>query len=170
MNRSIYSLSAILLTAGCVAQLQADDWVGNNPSHVQTAFEYIWKNEQNNQQELEVLLGIDPVRTEWCAAFVNAVLLKNDIPGSESIHEFPLLAKSFLEWGHAVHPDDVRSGDIVVFPRGNKGWQGHVGFYIGQTVHDDVLFYLILGGNQDQMVSVEKYTAKRALAIRRPID
>ena len=38
------------------------------------------------------------MRTEWCAAFVNAILELEGIPNNNH-HKFPLLARSFLEWG-----------------------------------------------------------------------
>ena len=138
---------------------------------VELAQGYIGLHERNHRGQLHQLTGVDPVRTEWCAAFVNAVLELDNIPNLHDVGSTaPLMARSFLSWGLPIESENIQRGDIVVFPRGNQGWQGHVGFYIGQTVHDNGLFYLILGGNQDQMVSVEKYTAKRALAIRRPID
>jgi hypothetical protein len=58
-------------------------------------------------------------------------------------------------------------GDIVVFPRGDQGWQGHVGFYVKEQVIDDKLYYYILGGNQKNKVSVELYPADKAIGIRR---
>lgn len=161
--KHLYLLTVVLLSGGCVAT--ANNYQKTYPTHVATAYSYIWKNEQNNAKELEVLLGIDPIKTEWCAAFVNAILEDSNINGSASVSKYPLTAKSFLKWG--VEVDSPQIGDIVVFPRGNLGWQGHVGFYTGTTVYDNIEYYLILGGNQDQMVSVEKYRSNKAIAIRR---
>ena len=39
-----------------------------------TAQPYIGLQERENRKEIKALTGVDPVRTEWCAAFVNAVL------------------------------------------------------------------------------------------------
>jgi hypothetical protein len=58
-------------------------------------------------------------------------------------------------------------GDIVVFPRGNQGWQGHVGFYIETVQVDGIDHYVILGGNQKNKVSYDLYPASKAIAIRR---
>jgi len=121
-------------------------------------------HERQNRAELRELVGVDPVRTEWCAAFVNAVLELEGIPGSESVSDVPLMARSFLEWGSPINPQDIERGDIVVFPRGNQGWQGHVGFYVGRAKNGS---WIILGGNQANQVRYDLYDPKRALGIRR---
>jgi uncharacterized protein (TIGR02594 family) len=127
--------------------------------------ENLGMNERTHRQELKELTGVDPVRTEWCAAFVNAILDLNDIPGSEEVSDYPLTARSFLNWGVPVQTPI--KGDLVVFPRGNKGWQGHVGFYITTKYINGVSYYVILGGNQNDSVSYELYRASSALSIRR---
>lgn len=121
-------------------------------------------NERQNRAELRELVGVDPVRTEWCAAFVNAILEIEGIPGSESVSKNPLLARSFLDWGSPINPQDIQRGDIVVFPRGREGWKGHVGFFIQRS--DDGR-WIILGGNQSNTVRYDYYDPKRALGIRR---
>ncbi len=128
------------------------------------AEEYIGLNEWQNRQQIQRLTGVDPVRTEWCAAFVNAILEIEGIP-SNNIHEYPLLARSFLDWGEAVDPADIQVGDIVVFPRGSQGWKGHVGFYVGKQ--KDSNKWVILGGNQKNSVRYDLYDPNRALGIRR---
>lgn len=133
---------------------------------VKTAHKYLGYNERNNRKEIRELTGVDPVRTEWCAAFVNAVLEEHDVDGSDSVNDYPLMARSFTFWGERVY--EPRIGDIVVFPRGNEEWQGHVGFYIETRTLDDIDYYVILGGNQDNSVSYELFPAYKALTIRRP--
>jgi uncharacterized protein (TIGR02594 family) len=62
---------------------------------------------------------LDPEKTAWCAAFVNAVLAANGVKGTGS-----LAAKSFLTFGK----DDTKSpqrGDIAVV---KSGAGDHVGF------------------------------------------
>ena len=155
------------LIAGCTTS-------GLDPSEVRLsrdnpafkAASYIGYNERTHRQELKEFTGVDPVRTEWCAAFVNSVLDESDIPSNRS-HKYPLTARAFLDWGHKVSKDDIEPGDLVVFPRGNQGWQGHVGFYIKTSVIEGVKYYHILGGNQNNRVSIELYRANRALGIRR---
>ena len=80
-------------------------------------------------------------------------------------HEYPLTARAFLDWGAPVELEDIKKGDLVIFPRGNEGWQGHVGFYIGEHVDSDK--WVILGGNQDNTVSYKLYDPKKAIGIRR---
>lgn len=139
-----------------------------NPSPLLTAQSMIGKNERSDRRELRAFLGVDPVRYEWCAAFVNASLYSHGIPGSESVNRNPLMARSFLTYG--TEADTPMRGDIVIFPRGNQGWQGHVGFYIESAHIDGVEYYLILGGNQDNSVTYEYYKASKALAVRRVPD
>ena len=61
----------------------------------------------------------------------------------------------------------MQKGDIVVFPRGNQGWQGHVGFYVQTQVHNGKEYWLILGGNQDNKVRYDLFPVNRVIGIRR---
>ena len=137
---------------------------------VVTAQPYIGLTEKYNRAELRELVGVDPVRVEWCAAFVNAVL---EIDGISNLNDQsrypPLMARSFLYWGERVEPVDVQRGDVVVFPRGTQGWQGHVGFYVETRVVDGKEYWIILGGNQENAVRYDLYSPKRAIGIRRAI-
>ena len=155
----------LLVTAMSVgACTSAKSFPTNTP--VRTAYQYIEYAETTHREELKELTGVDPVRTEWCAAFVNSVLEESEIP-SNNDHKYPLTARAFLDWGYVVLSDEIQSGDVVVFPRGRQGWQGHVGFYV-KTVHlNDIEYYAILGGNQSNKVSIELYPASKALGIRR---
>ena len=131
---------------------------------VATASDYIGLNEYQNRQQIKEFVGVDPVRTEWCAAFVNAILELEEIPGSNSVSDSPLMARSFLKWGVPINPQDIQRGDLVVFPRGNSDWKGHVGFYVGRSNDGR---YIILGGNQYNTVRYDYYDPKKALGIRR---
>ena len=139
--------------------------INSYPSYLKTADAFVGFNENENRTELRQFMKVDPVRYEWCAAFVNATLYVNGVPGSESVSEHPLMARSFLDWGVAV--EEPRLGDIVIFPRGSQGWQGHVGFYIRTVERDGKSYYVILGGNQDNEVSYDLYPANKRLGIRR---
>jgi uncharacterized protein (TIGR02594 family) len=132
---------------------------------VDTAITHIGLSERQDRKELKDLIGVDPVRTEWCAAFVNAILEINNIPGSSSVSDVPLMARSFLKWGEEIHPNDIQYGDVVIFPRGNSEWKGHVGFYAGTYVQTGE--WIILGGNQNNEVKYSLYYPGRALAVRR---
>lgn len=129
---------------------------------------YLGYDEYENRKELKSLLGVDPVRTEWCAAFVNYILEENGYPTSESVHEYPLLARSFTEYGMRVNGEPM-IGDIVVLSRGTEGWQGHVGFYLGTVVRDGKVYYGLISGNDDDRVTVDIYPVGRVIAIRRAI-
>jgi uncharacterized protein (TIGR02594 family) len=137
---------------------------------VVTAQPYIGLQERQDRTQLRELVGVDPVRTEWCAAFVNAILEKDNIPGSDTVSEYPLTARSFLEWGNRIDKTEIKRGDIVVFPRGNQGWQGHVGFYVETQVHNGIEYWVILGGNQQNQVRYDLYSPRKALGIRRWIN
>ena len=123
-------------------------------------------HERQNRQQLKELLDVDPVRTEWCAAFVNAILELEGIPNNDE-HKYPLTARAFLDWGNPINPQDIKPGDIVVFPRGNQGWQGHVGFYVTTVDTNKGQRWVILGGNQSNSVRYDLYDPKKALGIRR---
>ena len=72
-------------------------------------------NEYQDRTALRQYVGVDPRYTEWCAAFVNAVLADSGMKNLHDIkHPQPLTARSFLDWGEPV--DNPQSGDIVIFP------------------------------------------------------
>jgi uncharacterized protein (TIGR02594 family) len=132
---------------------------------ISIASRYMGFHERRQRRELREFMGIDPVRVNWCAAFVNSVLTELGIPGSESVSEWPLTAQSFLRWGYRVREPEV--GDLVIFPRGTEDWQGHVGFYYGSEYHNGRRFYQILGGNQSNAVTIQLFPARSAISIRR---
>ena len=133
------------------------------PDSSVVAAEYYGLQERADRGAIHRLTGVDPVRTEWCAAFVNAILEIDGIPGSESVSDVPLMARSFLNWGEPVNPEDIQRGDVVIFPRGNEGWKGHVGFFIAEEKGH----WIILGGNQRNEVRYDYFKPSRALGIRR---
>lgn len=156
LKKVILAAIAIMISA-CTTATETD------PS--ETAMQYLGLQERQDRREIQELTGVDPVRTEWCAAFVNAVLEKDGIPSLNDIdYPYPLTARGFLNWGLPVAKNDIQRGDIVVFPRGTQGWQGHVGFYIQTTPEG---YWLILGGNQDKSVKYSLYNPRRAISVRR---
>jgi uncharacterized protein (TIGR02594 family) len=90
----------------------------------------------------------------WCAAFVGWVLHQHGIQGTGLA-----TARSYLNFGVSTKP---RPGAIVILRRGNSSWQGHVGFYINSA---GALIEL-LGGNQNNQVSIAKYGKKNILGYR----
>ena len=101
-----------------------------------------------------VNLGSDD-EIPWCAAFVNWCLEQSGVKGTKRPN-----AKSYLNWGY--HIGDPMPGCVCVFQRGDKGWQGHVGFYLDS---DKYSIYL-LGGNQSDKVCIRKYSIDRFISAR----
>ena len=64
----------------------------------------------------------------WCAAFVGHCLEKAGLRSTRRLN-----ARSYLDWGIPVDLAEAQEGDIVVFSRGSKSWQGHVGFFVKTT-------------------------------------
>ena len=94
--------------------------------------------------------------TPWCAAFVNWVLQQAGYRGTQSA-----AARSFLNWG--ISAEQASPGCVVVFRRGAKAWQGHVGFYVGKDRRGNIL---CLGGNQSNQVCVAAYPDRDVLGYR----
>lgn len=158
-------LSLLLPLAACAADpsysLKKDT---NTLTH--KAYHYYGLSENKDRKLIKEITGVDPVNTEWCAAFVNMVLLEQELPTSASVSDYPLMARSFLFWGDPVI-DEPKQGDIMIFERGNQGWQGHVAFYVSKTTIQGKEFYNVLGGNQSDKVSIEPYPADKLLSVRR---
>lgn len=102
--------------------------------------------------------------TSWCSSFENWCLEQCGYPTTKSA-----VARSWETYGQKVAKNNLKIGDIVVFKRGNQGWQGHVAFYAGQRRRykgaDQIL---CLGGNQNNKVSYQWYGVDKLTAIRRP--
>jgi len=100
----------------------------------------------------------------WCSAFVNYVAWLLRLPRSKSLR-----ARSWLEVGRPVSKGHV-GFDVVILKRGGGDQPGpevidapgHVGFYGGETPGK----VAILGGNQQNQVSVQLYDESRILGIR----
>jgi uncharacterized protein (TIGR02594 family) len=93
------------------------------------------------------LPGIRDDETPWCAAFQGAI---HEQAGYASTRKGN--AQSYKTWGVPCRPC---VGATVVFWRGSpKSWRGHVGTLVG--VREDG-YWLILGGNQGNAVSISAY-------------
>ena len=141
-------LIIFILLSGCAPKV--------NP----TAQQYVGLHEVKNNESLYEILGVDPLKTEWCAAFVSHVLQQEGKP----IAALPLWSRSYLQWGKEV--DKPQKGDLVIFQRAGSDWQGHVGFYVSETETN----ILVLGGNQNNKVGYKLYPKKNLLGIRRIDD
>lgn len=106
-------------------------------------------------------INIDPSKTPWCAAFVDATLKEGGMQGTGN-----LMAKSYLQWG--TETKSPTRGDVVVLSRGDpNGPQGHVGFFAGMKNVNGKDYIQVLGGNQGDSVSVKAYPADRVLGYRK---
>lgn len=102
----------------------------------------------------------DPAKLPWCGDFVETcialTLPDEDLPAN------PYGARNWMQFGIPVRP---QVGAILVFWRGRRdGWQGHVGFYVGE----DDGHYHVLGGNQSNAVTVTRIAKSRLLGARWP--
>ncbi|MCL4766431.1 MAG: TIGR02594 family protein [Hyphomicrobiaceae bacterium] len=93
----------------------------------------------------------------WCAAFLGACLERAGLRSTRS-----LLARSYLDWGTPLQTPKL--GAVATLSRGSDPGQGHVGFVIGAG--DGRLF--LLGGNQQDAVSVQSFETSRLLGLRWP--
>lgn len=94
----------------------------------------------------------------WCAAFVGHCMEKAGLRSTRRLN-----ARSYLDWGIPVDLADAQEGDIVVFSRGSKSWQGHVGFFVNTAG----AMIEVLGGNQSDAVTIQRYAKSRLLEVRR---
>ena len=95
--------------------------------------------------------------TAWCSAALNYFCFKLSYKRSGKLD-----ARSWLKVGTEVKVPAM--GDIVVLWRDNpNGWQGHVGLFISNDT--DKIY--VLGGNQDNMISIKPYHKSRVLGYRK---
>ena len=96
--------------------------------------------------------------TPWCGAFLNGIAWELRLPRSKSA-----AARSWLEVGWPIPLLEARPAyDVVILSREGGG---HVGFFAG--LEDGRL--MILGGNQQNAVSIAGFDAARLLGVRRLI-
>jgi uncharacterized protein (TIGR02594 family) len=103
----------------------------------------------------------------WCSAFVNYIAWLLRLPRSKS-----LMARSWLRVGIPISLDLARPGfDVTVIKRGGDNQPGpdvtdapgHVGFFGG--VEGTTI--LMLGGNQGDSVSLDRFPLTQVLGVRR---
>lgn len=136
-------------------------------SPVEFAQAFIGKHE-GSEEDVSVLssfikqaagLDINPAKTAWCAAFVDAILQASGTGRGTG----KLNARSYLDWGKPVSEPQV--GDVVVMWRESPdSWKGHVGFYAGKNEDGTIK---VLGGNQSNSVGFANYKADTVLGYRR---
>lgn len=138
----------------------------DNPPWIMEALKVRGLNEVINKQELIEWLRSDgstigdPQKFPWCGDYVQTSLelgVPNE-PLPAVIQHNPYWALNWQNYGIEAQP---QYGALLVFKR--KGG-GHVGFYMAETP----TFYLVLGGNQKNTVSITKVAKKRCVAVRWP--
>ena len=90
----------------------------------------------------------------WCGLFVAKVVQK---AGFEPVKD-PLWALNWNKFG--TKQTVAMLGDVLVFKRDGGG---HVGFYVAE----DQSYYHVLGGNQNDSVSITRIAKIRCVGIRR---
>lgn len=123
-------------------------------------------NENKDNEELAKWLKSDgktlgnPSVLPWCADYVETAIKKTvpkePFPGD--LGKNPYWAKNWLLFGKEVQPC---YGCVLVF--GREGG-GHVGFAVGESDTD----YFVLGGNQNNSVSITRISKSRLLGARWP--
>lgn len=111
----------------------------------------------------------------WCSAFVNYICWLLRLPRSKS-----LAARSWLTVGTPIEIHQASVGfDVVILQRGDGApgpdvlnAPGHVGFFAGRTegISGFTPIVWLLGGNQNNSVSVGAFDANRILGIRRLME
>jgi len=136
---------------------------------ISNSYMYIGYNEKTHRKELKKFLNVDPFVTPWCAAFMNSVLQQSGYWGTEIIDpETSLLARSFLQYGQQILPQDLTQGDIIVFPREDgEDWQGHVGFFLEMRKRDNKEYVVIISGNDKNQVTIGERPLSTAIGFRR---
>lgn len=112
------------------------------------ASSFIGMHEKTHRNQIKSLIKVDPVRTPWCAAFVNGVLNRLGVSGSGSNK-----AISFAKYKSATK--SPKKGDIVVF-------RSHVGFFQGFSGNR----VAVLGGNQSNRIKVSYFNKNRVVSYR----
>lgn len=101
-----------------------------------------------------------PDETAWCSAFVNAMVEAVGLEGTKNA-----AARRWLGWGDKI--EQPRLGCVVVFCReARDSWKAHVAFYLGEGSRPGLIS--VIGGNQENRVSIAEYAADRVLGYRWP--
>lgn len=104
-------------------------------------------------------IGFDYIKddeTAWCSASLNYVCKKLGYERSGKLD-----ARSWLKMPIMILKPTL--GDIVVLWRESpSSWKGHVGLFISQ----DINTVYVLGGNQNNSISIQSYPRDRVLGYR----
>jgi uncharacterized protein (TIGR02594 family) len=112
------------------------------------------------RQQAQVPLEGDDGAVPWCAIFTNAMLERVGVPGTRSG-----MARSYMAHVRFTTLVGPALGAIVVLSSNRGPASGHVGFYAGE----DGLFVYLLGGNQNDQVTISAFQKKRVVGFRWPM-
>ena len=164
------SATNLLTPAGSRELIDAVASPGLGPPHLQLARSFLGTKEVKGKLDNPIIMQfyddvghswVEHDEVAWCAAFAGAMLERT---GKRSTRD--LRARSYLAFGEMVEPADARPGDIAVFRRGNNPAEGHVAFVLKVTRSS----IEVIGGNQNDSVSIASYPRARLLGIRRVAD
>lgn len=99
-------------------------------------------------------------KISWCSAFMHQIAREC---AAEAPEEKKGLARQWLTVGDEKRLHFALQGDVVVFKRGTKSWQGHVGLFICELGSH----IMVLGGNQGNQVKIAAYPKSKLLGVRR---
>ena len=112
--------------------------------------------------------GLSATENAWCAAFVHYILTEL---GADTLKGYKgQRARKYIDYGSPV--DDVKNaqeGDIVIFDWNGDGKGDHVAFYAGTRItdKDNPNKISVVGGNQDDKVTLMTRNMSKVLGIRR---
>ncbi len=116
------------------------------------AQKHVGLSERNNRKALKKMLGVDPVKTQWCGAALAYFARKAGYkpPSGHNV------AASWSRFGRSVSMRQIKRGDVVVL-------RGHV------TVFTRAMKGKIcgVGGNQSNAIKESCYKTSRVVAVRR---
>jgi uncharacterized protein (TIGR02594 family) len=155
---------------GPLSTKAAKSWNGLNRASFQTPYDvakhYIGVKEipgkQHNSTILNwyrrLIISIFDDETAWCSTFVNFCALEAGYERTGKLN-----ARSWLNIGLKIPISDARPGDVLIFERGNSGWEGHVTFFVSASASSA----RCLGGNQNDEVNIATYSLSKLLGVRR---
>lgn len=136
---------------------------------LKTALKYYGEKEEKGSQTNWLILKwvkryIPSVKDDgdyaWCSIFINEIAKECNLEYTDSA-----LARSWLNVGEEVEEPEM--GNVVILWRDSKDSQwGHVGLY----VKEDSSSIYVLGGNQNNQISIAKYPKSRLLGYRKLND
>ena len=112
--------------------------------------------------------------TSWCSLCMSSAALEAGYPMPPP--NMNTMARSWTTWGVNVALEDIKPGDVAVWPRGNpKGPYGHVNVVKDVRVHRGKIEVKCIGGNQGGLRGGDAVTesawrdASQALKFRRGV-